>query len=167
MALFQSLSGFQVRCNCVYNNERIMRSCSFNPYRVFKFAATELHLGHRSGFLLVSIPIGFSSSLQPPGQLTNRAPPTSFNPYRVFKFAATKEQDKAREKIKQFQSLSGFQVRCNTFLQCWRTSTWAPAVSIPIGFSSSLQLPYNAPAFCICIGFQSLSGFQVRCNPVL
>jgi len=37
-------------------------------------------------------------------------------------------------------------------------------VSIPIGFSSSLQHHSRWFAFQRHIGFQSLSGFQVRCN---
>ena len=39
----------------------------------------------------------------------------------------------------QFQSLSGFQVRCNSRPGSWFGGTTNP-VSIPIGFSSSLQL---------------------------
>ena len=36
-----------------------------------------------------------------------------FNPYRVFKFVATILLGRNNEPIALFQSLSGFQVRCN------------------------------------------------------
>ena len=89
--MFQSLSGFQVRCNLsvsVFSHSHEQR---FNPYRVFKFAATDLLL------------LGFCQSH------------ASFNPYRVFKFAAT-DWYCCWPNIPAlwFQSLSGFQVRCNT-----------------------------------------------------
>ena len=87
----------------------------------------------------------------------------SFNPYRVFKFAATYTLSQDLLESQEFQSLSGFQVRCNLLL-LENGSLCGVPVSIPIGFSSSLQLP-----FCRCLRlwlrrFQSLSGFQVRCN---
>ena len=63
----------------------------FNPYRVFKFVATPPVVQRVAGLSAVSIPIGFSSSLQRLGA-------------RVCQL---------RE---QFQSLSGFQVRCNSGL---------------------------------------------------
>ena len=87
---FQSLSGFQVRCNLRVLRYEICGHVRFNPYRVFKFAATKRivpSVKYRmalfqslSGFqvrcnnilasiltldIQVSIPIGFSSSLQP------------------------------------------------------------------------------------------------------
>ena len=37
-----------------------------------------------------------------------------FNPYRVFKFAATSDNFSDTITIPKFQSLSGFQVRCNS-----------------------------------------------------
>ena len=40
MTQFQSLSGFQVRCNFAYSITQSLQYASFNPYRVFKFAAT-------------------------------------------------------------------------------------------------------------------------------
>ncbi len=64
---FQSLSGFQVRCN------NHIGACDIERE-------------------VVSIPIGFSSSLQP---IHIDHPPkteTGFNPYRVFKFVATAEE---------------------------------------------------------------------------
>ena len=63
---------------------------SFNPYRVFKFVATLMNSWGSGIYLGVSIPIGFSSSLQQ-SSMTSRyclARP-GFNPYRVFKFVAT------------------------------------------------------------------------------
>jgi len=136
---------------------------SFNPYRVFKFVATVGAKGWTMACGVVSIPIGFSSSLQ---------------------------RSLGIEKASiagLFQSLSGFQVRCN--IKC--EHEWVPRidVSIPIGFSSSLQLncgdtieglmrsfnPYRVFKFVATpwniyamiqttTEFQSLSGFQVRCN---
>ena len=114
-ARFQSLSGFQVRCNRWCRCDIQTSNQGFNPYRVFKFAATQGFLGFGretvkkfqslSGFQvrcnlnnskstiqhhIVSIPIGFSSSLQHDEHGCPITPPMSFNPYRVFKFAATK-----------------------------------------------------------------------------
>ena len=146
---------------------------SFNPYRVFKFVATKRNttsFGHVSS---VSIPIGFSSSLQHQRNVTTISIGYSFNPYRVFKFVATGGGGLMQTRRARFQSLSGFQVRCNA-LNLTKThlpSSWFqslsgfqvrcnadisirekldPMVSIPIGFSSSLQpdllflfLPYD------------------------
>ena len=87
----------------------------FNPYRVFKFVATT----------------GSDVSLY---LQANR-----FNPYRVFKFVATCRCYADRPARQYwFQSLSGFQVRCNAFTSV--SDDW------------------------ISSRFQSLSGFQVRCN---
>ena len=140
---------------------------------------------HRGTF--VSIPIGFSSSLQLP-----KIAPATIIP-------------------KKFQSLSGFQVRCNagtvgpyytqytvsipigfssslqlpedvlmplsidvsipigfsSSLQHYPPVPVFPdarTVSIPIGFSSSLQLKNRGTIYGTKVQFQSLSGFQVRCN---
>jgi hypothetical protein len=62
---FQSLSGFQVRCNTALSCHILIREKS------------------------VSIPIGFSSSLQRLVLLWHELDQISFNPYRVFKFVAT------------------------------------------------------------------------------
>ncbi len=62
----------------------------------------------------------------------------SFNPYRVFRFAATVKIVDDYIVDLAFQSLSGFQVRCNV-------------------------TPFLAPIEIDSL-FQSLSGFQVRCN---
>ena len=89
LVLFQSLSGFQVRCNLA-----------------------PVH--HNTILPVVSIPIGFSSSLQRADPRAAAVALNGFNPYRVFKFVATSD-----------------------------ASRWPPlsgSVSIPIGFSSSLQL---------------------------
>ena len=111
----------------------------------------------------------------------------SFNPYRVFKFVATSNQSDLSVSNAAFQSLSGFQVRCNCIQMVY--IRYCVMVSIPIGFSSSLQHnclvwearpwpcfnPYRVFKFVATISrsyedqaatlFQSLSGFQVRCNP--
>ncbi len=138
--MFQSLSGFQVRCNFIMPGSGTRYNMSFNPYRVFKFVATagSNALGKISHF--VSIPIGFSSSLQP----TQR-----------FFGGSIREW---------FQSLSGFQVRCNSFKRNFHSSRYG-GVSIPIGFSSSLQRSGEHVSNSYLTRFQSLSGFQVRCNP--
>jgi len=112
--LFQSLSGFQVRCNSSTDCPHIDSPVGFNPYRVFKFVATQNLPQGPARQDLVSIPIGFSSSLQrSPGNRWCGCACPGFNPYRVFKFVATS--------------------RMGTF------QTLLSKVSIPIGFSSSLQ----------------------------
>ena len=64
-------------------------------------------------------------------------PYTGFNPCRVFKSAATDLHEVARGQAAWFQSLSGFQVRCNCF---WGLNYDTEVeVSIPVGFSSPLQ----------------------------
>ena len=160
--MFQSLSGFQVRCNVInlvrdtwknivsipigfssslqppWWRSALRRSPCFNPYRVFKFVATSIDQG-------VMMPsIGFNPYRVFKFVATSRLevvfPGRSicFNPYRVFKFVATLGVGVGSGLFFVFQSLSGFQVRCN-----------APRCG----------LLYES------IGvFQSLSGFQVRCN---
>ena len=66
-----------------------LSSSGFNPYRVFKFVATTSYFSHWQLQLSVSIPIGFSSSLQ----------------HHI--------RDLIDLEARLFQSLSGFQVRCN------------------------------------------------------
>ena len=90
---------------------------------------------------LVSIPIGFSGSLQLYPRKCFGYVFICFNPYRVFWFAATR-------------ILFSLKYISNT-------------VSIPIGFSGSLQ-PQMTPRtrFLSRPRFQSLSGFLVRCNSI-
>ena len=160
--MFQSLSGFRVRCN--------IRAwpCHDSPD------------GH------VSIPIGFSSTLQRSNRQLGRQQHDRFNPYRVFEYVATLGGTIIHLPSRGFQSLSGFRVRCNkledTKMRC------RLCVSIPIGFSSTLQQhPFFGPIYSPCCfnpyrvfeyvatlisiqviviayQFQSLSGFRVRCN---
>ena len=112
--------------------------------------------------LKVSIPIGFSSSLQPPRRSRAVSLMLSFNPYRVFKFVATVYSLSWNSIVKGFQSLSGFQVRCNA-----STSTITTLID-RFQSLSGFQVRCNAAdRFASQIfgtGFQSLSGFQVRCN---
>ena len=188
IAQFQSLSGFQVRCNSIaahalastfssFNPYRVFKFVAtaftqalqkratqcFNPYRVFKFVATSGGVARMMGAGMVSIPIGFSSSLQPwmfrwmwvcmpefqslsgfqvrcniSRRPADQAGLRGFNPYRVFKFVATANRYAALLDHYRFQSLSGFQVRCN--LNTRNQLHANDLVSIPIGFSSSLQL---------------------------
>ncbi len=109
---FQSLSGFQVRCNATTG------------------------ISNASGVLFQSLS-GFQVRCNLP---TNGCPfcdGTRFNPCRVFKSAATGLDEVLAEVPTMFQSLSGFQVRCNPiFLPCHEI-LWQ--VSIPVGFSSPLQ----------------------------
>ena len=86
---------------------------SFNPYRVFKFVATASLVSVPDFSFPVSIPIGFSSSLQRERIFLGREHVIGFNPYRVFKFVATLEYEVYEADGDGFQSLSGFQVRCN------------------------------------------------------
>ena len=139
---FQSLSGFQVRCNTETETFYGGNAEGFNPYRVFKFVATRLD-GTK-------------------GQVG-----TCFNPYRVFKFVATRRHSHHHRIGHRFQSLSGFQVRCNLLSGaitgknaefqslsgfqvrcnqiCGICQMEFSPVSIPIGFSSSLQ--HSSPSF--------------------
>jgi len=86
--LFQSLSGFLVRCNYGSQFEAGMS-------------------------LIVSIPVGFSRSLQHKEIAATQKAFLGFNPCRVFSFAATLQADSPRNPPPRFQSLSGFLVRCN------------------------------------------------------
>ena len=113
-------------------------SWSFNPYRVFKFVATCGEWFSYTDRMRVSIPIGFSSSLQHYWNHIGRCQMTCFNPYRVFKFVATHIRIASRKQVVN--------------------------VSIPIGFSSSLQRKRAPRRNTSMMPFQSLSGFQVRCN---
>jgi len=161
---FQSLSGFQVRCN------------------------TTGLLDSQLGILEVSIPIGFSSSLQQ--WRRKRADVPQVYVSIPIGFSSSLQQialNIHRQGGKRFQSLSGFQVRCNVFpcsgslesligFNPYRVFKFAATpvarleftpivpVSIPIGFSSSLQHISPARPEGGVEGFQSLSGFQVRCN---
>ena len=214
--MFQSLSGFQVRCNLIplyFTNVHYRLFQSLSGFQVRCNFWLVYVLKH--SLVCVSIPIGFSSSLQhrvvdpltssttmfqslsgfqvrcnQTTKMSSTAGYWCFNPYRVFKFVATPSPVIVSSVSHWFQSLSGFQVRCN---RSWKVGTsWVSCrVSIPIGFSSSLQPIHPHPEGCgllvsIPIGFssslqllefrigihpsrkfQSLSGFQVRCNGTL
>ena len=185
---FQSLSGFQVRCNFNHLIREGVIMASFNPCRVFKCAATLMLMFPvslpKKGFnpcrvfkcaataepcqdrgdigIYVSIPVGFSSALQlnphnpihvgcccfNPCRVFKCAATASFgsdwlmigccfNPCRVFKCAATSMSGAFLNAFMQFQSLSGFQVRCN--LGDVLLMPKSSGVSIPVGFSSALQ----------------------------
>ena len=159
---FQSLSGFQARCNLKFRSPGNVRSKGFNPYRVFKLAATKtglytLHQGEKvfqslSGFqarcnrilpLIVCISTlfqslsGFQARCNISSPASGKVYVLRFNPYRVFKLAATEIATLAWTLMLLFQSLSGFQARCNILdLEIVASDV---LVSIPIGFSSSLQ----------------------------
>ena len=63
---------------------------SFNPYRVFRFVATPTMPDDTDRCChIVSIPVGFSGSLQRQRCCCAIRGSVSFNPCRVFRFAAT------------------------------------------------------------------------------
>ena len=112
----------------------------------------------------VSIPIGFSSSLQPYPLPGVPAVLDLFQSLSGFQVRCNALENVTGQVVGyQFQSLSGFQVRCNSRPGSWFGGTTNP-VSIPIGFSSSLQLAKAGGQQIASCKFQSLSGFQVRCN---
>ncbi len=116
----------------------------FNPYRVFEYVATNFSPIEHGKHWLVSIPIGFSSTLQLLCDCRRSRSLLCFNPYRVFEYVATVLWLCRHHKANTFQSLSGFRVRCNHgLIAC---ASFCSPVSIPIGFSSTLQLRYRYPA---------------------
>ena len=111
----------------------------FNPCRVFKLVATMLtSQAHRISRGLVSIPVGFSSSLRLSEAARLLSIQDSFNPCRVFKLVAT-----------------GLELRCGYV---------GYLVSIPVGFSSSLRYLRVLMTIRYPDLFQSLSGFLARCD---
>ena len=151
--MFQSLSGFQVRCNKA--ELAIVEMClkRFNPYRVFKFVATSPATTASNGWCV------------------------GFNPYRVFKFVATLLQKHCcHGKRYRFNPYRVFKFVATVVLRHLAGGSWSSFnpyrvfkfvatkmfailinlhffVSIPIGFSSSLQqkisslLPVKAHRF--------------------
>ena len=144
-----------------------MLTAGFNPYRGFKFVATHL-LPHGSTFpcSFVSIPIGFSSSLQQdrgrgichrqglvsiPIGFSSSLQPKKINDLGIGKNV--------------FQSLSGFQVRCNRARRL--SMSWIQACFNPyrvFKFVATIAIRRRGD---VIRRFQSLSGFQVRCNGTL
>ncbi len=115
-----------------------MESLGFNPCRVFKSAATEQEFDLETGQI-------------------------SFNPCRVFKSAATLRAQAITAITKEVSIPVGFssplQPSMSVVLRIRRS-----IVSIPVGFSSPLQLNELLAKIIAYNLFQSLSGFQVRCN---
>ena len=95
--------------------------------------------GGRPSYSKVSIPIGFSSSLQLRRMLTDNGHPIGFNPYRVFKFVATRRTLRLRWP-------------CQRSFNPYRVFKFVATIIV-----SSDPCP-------VSVLFQSLSGFQVRCN---
>jgi len=110
---------------------------SFNPCRVFSFAATQLALQLCTFREVVSIPVGFSRSLRL--EITRRifrqiqvSIPVGFSrSLRPLAFFVSATVDGL------FQSLSGFLVRCDAIGHGVDSSR--ETVSIPVGFSRSLR----------------------------
>ncbi len=159
----------------------------FNPCRVFKSAATSkewIRIVGNNQFQSLS---GFQVRCNQLEKCYGIPYILSFNPCRVFKSAATICSYRCPLNIDEFQSLSGFQVRCNnsrqvsaipvaicfnpcrvfksaaTSIRVYRRYE-ACMVSIPVGFSSPLQRCMCREVTKMTTEFQSLSGFQVRCN---
>ena len=162
--MFQSLSGFQVRCNSQEVPQLARQLTKFQSLSGFQVRCNwDKWSGSSAGSAVVSIPIGFSSSLQPillQGQTTQNTQvsiPIGFSSSLQHAVASMMSLGKPT-----FQSLSGFQVRCNQvnglyqlvgkgrfnpyrvfkFVATIMNSYFRGSincVSIPIGFSSSLQ----------------------------
>ncbi len=138
---FQSLSGFQVRCNPLRMVHIRQWAPGFNPCRVFKSAATLSPLDRKSSMI-------------------------SFNPCRVFKSAATSLAEKLEQLEDDDVSIPvGFSSPLQLGTNVTIDLSWI--VSIPVGFSSPLQQSSRDFAYIMDSQFQSLSGFQVRCNVVV
>ena len=89
--MFQSLSGFQVRCNLT---DLYGTAVMAGPFQSL------------SGF---QVRCNAQAKPEP-----KKADEPGFNPYRVFKFVATLRTAGFCFYPMEFQSLSGFQVRCNS-----------------------------------------------------
>ena len=160
---FQSLSGFQVRCNYIKKNlpyfkklvsipigfssslqpyitsATIIHAISFNPYRVFKFVATHFRSScdnRQQSFNPYRV-FKFVATLRT--TYSRNSKNMRFNPYRVFKFVATPRCMPYRGDEVLVSIPIGFSSSLQpVFLR--RTHKYLRTVSIPIGFSSSLQL---------------------------
>ena len=165
---FQSLSGFQVRCNANNNAEKffidLFQSLSGFQVRcnsimafIFKRNTPQLAAAGIKGMRIQF-------------RLRSAWPGSNFMRQRLGCPAACGVGALPRRftlvsRSSEFQSLSGFQVRCNHAIS---TQVLAEKmVSIPIGFSSSLQPWRDCFMNSIVEAFQSLSGFQVRCNAAM
>ena len=157
--LFQSLSGFRVRCNPIDSSQR---SCAIEVSIPIGFSST-LQQGALRGSQTVerevSIPIGFSSTLQ----LSQRLESTVAAYYVSIPigFSSTLQHRPSRGVLgicNRFQSLSGFRVRCN--LLCYHLLESVITVSIPIGFSSTLQLLYTISSIGTFDGFNPYRVFE-------
>ena len=145
---FQSLSGFRVRCNTFLQN-----ICQY-PHQFQSLSGFRVRCNDGGDVSWMSQPDRFQSlsgfRVRCNQFLTNRTRQTlaGFNPYRVFEYVATLMWLSPKQKPTLFQSLSGFRVRCNGLV-----AVQAPQgqyVSIPIGFSSTLQ-PWID---CMCLLLQ-------------
>ncbi len=123
---------------------------SFNPCRVFKSAATSLTCVYARICKPVSIPVGFSSPLQHFLRWYMTLWCLSFNPCRVFKSAATEEREIGVTHRKSFNPCRVFKSAA-TLNQKQEVAGLAE-VSIPVGFSSPLQLAYMLSVYFFIIG---------------
>ena len=137
---------------------------------------------------IVSIPIGFSSTLQLKEERCGCGPalwfqslsgfrvrcnragcplcPAAawcFNPYRVFEYVATLLADIVFNDFGLFQSLSGFRVRCNINLG-QRILDLTDVFQSLSGFRVRCNVDIVYHVCGSSAMFQSLSGFRVRCN---
>jgi len=135
---FQSLSGFLARCN----------------------AASGIKSALNTLFQSLS---GFLARCNFEQNSAWGRPRFRFNPCRVFLLVATLVLDTNFVAVLEFQSLSGFLARCN-FRNVVCIVLIVHMVSIPVGFSCSLQPCLSIGCLCNREPFQSLSGFLARCN---
>ena len=162
--MFQSLSGFQARCDGARLQPNVRSPPMFQSLSGFQarcdWTSAVTTLRQRT----VSIPVGFSSSLR------------------------CHDVDFYEQLLDMFQSLSGFQARCDRTLAYpyWMLHTWRfnpcrvfklVAMARDCRQKSNLYLCFNPcrvfklVAIAIDFGscqsrgmFQSLSGFQARCD---
>jgi len=186
--MFQSLSGFLIRCNRRRTGGPDDQIPSFNPYRVFLFAVTP------QPPVATSAPLLWFQSLSGFLIRCNRyqecrcSSVLGFNPYRVFLFAVTLEKEKA-VRIRELLCFNPyrvflFAVTLLGHLQPWLQFRFNPyrvflfAVTRIARSSrptpSACFNPYRVFLFAVTqsnlppslheLKFQSLSGFLIRCN---
>ena len=164
--VFQSLSGFLVRCNHFAQDVIVDLPNEFQSLSGFlvRCNGTDI-ITLYTGVITFQSLSGFLVRCNPVMTGSNRAEEPCFNPCRVFSFAATAAKHCANICDPLFQSLSGFLVRCN--LDQNGVGYFAFFGFNPcrvFSFAATSQVFSDTPPV---ISFQSLSGFLVRCNDIL
>ena len=164
---FQSLSGFRVRCNFLAAGTSII-ILAFQSLSGFRVRCNPEGLADRHKWEAVSIPIGFSSTLQRHKFISYGH--AGYSVSIPIGFSSTLQhhiKGLSDLNIMRFQSLSGFRVRCNATVD--PASSASGFVSIPIGFSSTLQRQFEvswhikASYVSIPIGFSSTLQLTLSC----